>query len=117
MIIYFSFVGFGLTLSILGPYSMGIGNAAAWLGMPVIAPEKFEDIATKLENQDHAAQLPPDTDLTVIAGMPSDTLHSRKKEGIGCLILTVQLRIYCADERNGSIDPLLKHGLLVGGFL
>ncbi|KAI6089371.1 putative GMC oxidoreductase [Hypoxylon rubiginosum] len=51
-----------------GPYSMGIGNAAAWLGMPVIAPEAFETIASKLESQDHAAQLPPDTDPTVIAG-------------------------------------------------
>lgn len=47
---------------------MGIGNAAAWLGMPVIAPETFESIASKLENQDHAAQLPPYTDPTVIAG-------------------------------------------------
>ncbi|KAI2604940.1 putative GMC oxidoreductase [Hypoxylon fragiforme] len=51
-----------------GPYSMGIGNAAAWLGMPVIAPDRFEDIAAKLESQDHAAQLPPGTDPTVIAG-------------------------------------------------
>ncbi|KAI1370723.1 putative GMC oxidoreductase [Hypoxylon crocopeplum] len=51
-----------------GPYSMGIGNAAAWLGMPVISPERFESIAAKLENQDHAAQLPPDTHPTVIAG-------------------------------------------------
>lgn len=50
---------------------MGIGNAAAWLGMPVISPDRFEDIASKLENQDHAAQLPPDTDPTVIAGTTS----------------------------------------------
>lgn len=47
---------------------MGIGNAAAWLSLPVISP-RFESIASKLENQDHAAQLPPDTDETVIAGM------------------------------------------------
>ncbi|KAI1101644.1 putative GMC oxidoreductase [Jackrogersella minutella] len=51
-----------------GPYSMGIGNAAAWLGMPVISPDRFEEIASELENQDHGAQLPPDTDPTVIAG-------------------------------------------------
>ncbi|KAI0886082.1 putative GMC oxidoreductase [Annulohypoxylon maeteangense] len=51
-----------------GPYSMGLGNAAAWLGMPVISPERFESIASKLENQDHGAQLPADTDETVIAG-------------------------------------------------
>ncbi|KAI1212824.1 putative GMC oxidoreductase [Annulohypoxylon truncatum] len=51
-----------------GPYSMGIGNAAAWLGMPVISPERFESIASKLESQDHAAHLPPETDETVIAG-------------------------------------------------
>ncbi|OTB07319.1 putative GMC oxidoreductase [Hypoxylon sp. CI-4A] len=51
-----------------GPYSMGLGNAAAWLGMPVISPDRFESIASKLETQDHAAQLPPGTDPTVIAG-------------------------------------------------
>ncbi|KAI0010848.1 putative GMC oxidoreductase [Xylariaceae sp. FL0662B] len=54
-----------------GPYSMGIGNAAAWLGMPVISPENFEKIAATLETQDHAAQLPPDTDSTVVAGYTS----------------------------------------------
>ena len=48
---------------------MAIGNAAAWLQMPVVSPERFESIASKLENQDHAAQLPPNTDETVIAGM------------------------------------------------
>lgn len=63
----------------LGPYSMGIGNAAAWLGMPVIAPEAFETIASKLESQDHAAQLPPDTDPTVIAG---ESLKSTLKKEI-----------------------------------
>ncbi|KAK8040945.1 oxidoreductase [Apiospora phragmitis] len=51
-----------------GPYSLGIGNVAAWLGMPVISPERHETIASKLEAQDHAAYLPPDTDPTVIAG-------------------------------------------------
>lgn len=55
---------------------MGIGNAAAWLGMPVIAPDRFEDIAAKLESQDHAAQLPPGTDPTVIAGKsPQCLIH------------------------------------------
>ncbi|KAH9905380.1 putative GMC oxidoreductase [Xylariomycetidae sp. FL2044] len=51
-----------------GPYSMGIGNAAAWLGMPTISPENFEAIASKLEAQDYASVLPPDIDPTVIAG-------------------------------------------------
>ncbi|KAK8032132.1 hypothetical protein PG990_001866 [Apiospora arundinis] len=50
------------------PYSIGIGNVAAWLGMPAISPERHETIASKLEAQDHAAYLPPDTDPTVIAG-------------------------------------------------
>ncbi|KAK8066654.1 GMC oxidoreductase [Apiospora hydei] len=44
------------------------GNVAAWLGMPVISPERHETIALKLEAQDHAAYLPPDTDPTVVAG-------------------------------------------------
>ncbi|RYP16041.1 hypothetical protein DL765_005357 [Monosporascus sp. GIB2] len=51
-----------------GPYSIAIGNVAAWLGMPAISPDRYEDIAAKLDAQDHAAQLPPDTDPTVVAG-------------------------------------------------
>ncbi|RYP84087.1 hypothetical protein DL770_005259 [Monosporascus sp. CRB-9-2] len=51
-----------------GPYSIAIGNVGAWLGMPAISPDRHEDIAAKLDAQDHAAQLPPDTDPTVIAG-------------------------------------------------
>ncbi|RYP53405.1 hypothetical protein DL769_010525 [Monosporascus sp. CRB-8-3] len=51
-----------------GPYSIALSNVAAWLGMSVISPDGHEDIAAKLDAQDHAAQLPPDTDPTVIAG-------------------------------------------------
>ncbi|KAI0017918.1 hypothetical protein F4780DRAFT_772066 [Xylariomycetidae sp. FL0641] len=51
-----------------GPYSMGVGNAAAWLGMPVIAPNTYEDIADKLEALDLEEVLPEDTDPTVLAG-------------------------------------------------
>ncbi|KAK8110717.1 uncharacterized protein PG998_007174 [Apiospora kogelbergensis] len=51
-----------------GPYSIAMGNVAAWLGMPVISPERHESIASKLEEQDHAAYLPPDTHPTVLAG-------------------------------------------------
>ncbi|KAI1298068.1 hypothetical protein F5Y03DRAFT_386770 [Xylaria venustula] len=51
-----------------GPYSLGVGNAAAWLGMPVIAPDTFEDIASKLENLDSATSLPNGTHPTVLAG-------------------------------------------------
>ncbi|KAK7753988.1 hypothetical protein SLS62_004087 [Diatrype stigma] len=50
-----------------GPYSIAIGNVAAWLGMPAISPDTYNDLADKLEAQDHAAQLPLDTDPTVIA--------------------------------------------------
>lgn len=35
--------------------------------MPVISPDRHETIASKLEAQDHAAYLPPDTDPTVVA--------------------------------------------------
>ncbi|KAI0542832.1 hypothetical protein GGR58DRAFT_172328 [Xylaria digitata] len=51
-----------------GPYSLGVGNVAAWLGMPVIAPDAFEEIASKLEKLDYAASLPKDTHPTVLAG-------------------------------------------------
>ncbi|KAK6849257.1 oxidoreductase [Apiospora arundinis] len=56
-----------LGIAIACPYSIGIGNVAAWLGMRAISPERHETIASKLEAQDHAAYLPPDTDPTVIA--------------------------------------------------
>ncbi|GAP91305.2 putative GMC oxidoreductase-like protein [Rosellinia necatrix] len=51
-----------------GPYSLGVGNAAAWLSMPVIAPDTFEGIASKLEGLDHAALLPNGTHPTIVAG-------------------------------------------------
>ncbi|KAI0521645.1 hypothetical protein F5B22DRAFT_634539 [Xylaria bambusicola] len=51
-----------------GPYSLGVGNAAAWLGMPVIAPDTFESIASKLEELDYAPLLPSDTHPTVLEG-------------------------------------------------
>ncbi|KAI0909274.1 hypothetical protein F4823DRAFT_639300 [Ustulina deusta] len=51
-----------------GPYSLGVGNAAAWLGMPVIAPNTFEEIASKLENLDYSKSLPSSTHPTVLAG-------------------------------------------------
>ncbi|KAI1157575.1 GMC oxidoreductase [Nemania serpens] len=51
-----------------GPYSLGVGNVAAWLGMPVIAPDTFEEIASKLEKLDHASFLPNKTHPTVVAG-------------------------------------------------
>ncbi|KAJ2982226.1 hypothetical protein NUW58_g6492 [Xylaria curta] len=54
--------------SFVRPYSLGVGNAAAWLGMPVIAPDTFENIASKLEKLDHATLLPNGTDPTVVAG-------------------------------------------------
>ncbi|KAK8001594.1 oxidoreductase [Apiospora marii] len=53
------------------PYSIGIGNVVAWLGMPVVSPERHETIASRLEAQDHAAYLPPDTDPTVLASVLS----------------------------------------------
>ncbi len=50
-----------------GPYSIATGNAAAWLPFSVISP-RFAEISANLSHQDHAAQLPPGTDATVIAG-------------------------------------------------
>jgi hypothetical protein len=56
-----------LTMAILGPFSIALANIAAWLPMPVISPSKHKDIADKLEAQDHANFLAPDTDPTVVA--------------------------------------------------
>ncbi|KAI1849569.1 hypothetical protein JX265_013575 [Neoarthrinium moseri] len=51
-----------------GPYSLGVGNVAAWLPMPVISPTYHETIASKLETQEHSAFLAPGTDPTVVEG-------------------------------------------------
>lgn len=50
-----------------GPYTIAIGNVAAWLSYPVIST-RYDEIATQLEKQDHAAYLPKGTHPTVIAG-------------------------------------------------
>ncbi|CAI4215504.1 unnamed protein product [Parascedosporium putredinis] len=50
-----------------GPYSIATGNAAAWLSFPTIS-ERYEEVATLLEEQEHAAYLPEGTDETVAAG-------------------------------------------------
>lgn len=50
-----------------GPYTIATGNVAAWLSYPVISA-RYNEIATQLEEQDHAAYLPEGTDPTVVAG-------------------------------------------------
>ncbi|KAJ8121069.1 hypothetical protein ONZ43_g2388 [Nemania bipapillata] len=51
-----------------GPYSSGVCSLAAWLSMPVVARNAFEEIASKLEKLDHASLLPNNTHPTVVAG-------------------------------------------------
>ncbi|KAF9876332.1 glucose oxidase [Colletotrichum karsti] len=51
-----------------GPLTIASGNAACFLPLSVIAPETFEQIASRYESQDPAAYLPEGTDSTVIAG-------------------------------------------------
>ncbi|SPN99109.1 related to alcohol oxidase [Cephalotrichum gorgonifer] len=56
-----------------GPYSIATGNLAAWLSYPVISA-RYDEIATRLEEQDHAAYLPEGTDSTVAAGYKAQML-------------------------------------------
>ncbi|KZL76326.1 glucose oxidase [Colletotrichum tofieldiae] len=51
-----------------GPLTIGAGNVASFLPLPVIAPDSFEQITTAYESQDPAAYLPAGTDATVVAG-------------------------------------------------
>ncbi|KAF9884849.1 hypothetical protein FE257_001192 [Aspergillus nanangensis] len=51
-----------------GPWSRGMWNTGAWLGMPVIAPRSYQAIAAKVEAQNAADHLPAGSDPTVIAG-------------------------------------------------
>lgn len=50
-----------------GPYTIATGNLAAWLSYPVISA-RYDEIATQLEEQDHATYLPKGTHPTVAAG-------------------------------------------------
>jgi len=51
-----------------GPYSLGSGNAATMLPLPVIAPDTFEKLARAYELQDPGAYLPRGVDKTIVAG-------------------------------------------------
>ncbi|KAF2455020.1 hypothetical protein BDY21DRAFT_289964 [Lineolata rhizophorae] len=51
-----------------GPLTIGVGNSGAFLGLPVVSPDRYEDIAAALEAQDPADFLPPGTHETVLAG-------------------------------------------------
>ncbi|KXX76161.1 Oxygen-dependent choline dehydrogenase [Madurella mycetomatis] len=51
-----------------GPWSRGLWNAAAWLPMPVIAPDTYESIARTVDAQRAEDYLPEGSHPTVIAG-------------------------------------------------
>lgn len=75
-----------------GPNSIAAGNAAAWLPFPVIS-SRYEEIAANLSVQDHAAQLAPETDRTVVAGYKAQmqsyaaALRSNKTAFYGSVIV------------------------------
>lgn len=75
-----------------GPNSIAAGNAAAWLPFPVIS-SRSEEIASNLSAQDHAAQLAPETDPTVVAGYEAQmesyaaALRSDKTAFFGSVII------------------------------
>jgi len=56
-----------------GPLTIATGNLAAWLSFPVIS-DRYEEMATMLEKQDHAAYLPAGTHETVAAGYKAQML-------------------------------------------
>ncbi|KAK1458654.1 GMC oxidoreductase [Colletotrichum cuscutae] len=50
-----------------GPYSIALTNLAGWLPFTAVS-DRAEELATKLEQQDHASLLPTDAASTVVAG-------------------------------------------------
>ena len=84
-----------------GPYSLAIGNAAAWLPFPVIS-DRSESLASRLIAQDHAAQLPQGTDSTVIAG------YKAQMEALATALKSRKTAFYSA-TLTGSGTPTLVY--------
>jgi len=55
-------------MNLKGPLGIASGNAACFLPFPVIAPERFEDIAARYEAQSPEAFLPSGSHPTIVAG-------------------------------------------------
>ncbi|KAF4912747.1 Dehydrogenase xptC [Colletotrichum viniferum] len=60
------------------PWSVAAPNLGAWIGLPTMTADRFEEIAARYEAQDPAAFLPADTHPTVVAGYAAfQKLHAK----------------------------------------
>ncbi|KAK7926705.1 hypothetical protein PG985_003703, partial [Apiospora marii] len=81
-----------------GPYSLAIENVAAWLPLTAVAPSLFEELASELETQDHAAFLPDDTDATVAAG------YAAQMQGLAAAMRSKDT-VFARFKVNGTLGP------------
>lgn len=60
-------------------------NLGAFLGMPVVSPDNYQTIASRLDSQDPAAYLPSGSDPTVVAGYAEQKklfVNAMKSKGV-----------------------------------
>jgi len=85
-----------------GPYSIAAGNAGSFLSLPVVAPNRYKDIADRLDAQNVSAYLLPESHPSIIASyraqMKSYAAGLRGKE------LTVYHTIFHATAAQGGIS-------------
>ncbi|KAF4335284.1 GMC oxidoreductase [Fusarium beomiforme] len=95
-----------------GPYSIAWGNLAGWLPLSAISPDRYMELAAKLEKQDHASYLPADVHPTVAKGyaaqMKNMAAAMRSKD--------VVFARYLVDAKNGASAPILNQPLSRGSI-
>ncbi|KAF2837377.1 GMC oxidoreductase [Patellaria atrata CBS 101060] len=86
-----------------GPYSLGVTVCGAFLGLPVMSPDRYESIAAELEAQDAAAYLPEGTHPTVVAGYKAqlNALAGQMRSNVSAVF-----EMLCNGSPNGSLVNL-----------
>src|SRR3569833_3037164 len=88
-----------------GPYSIAAGNAGSFLSLPVVAPNRYKDIADRLDAQNVSAYLLPESHPSIIASywaqLKSYAAGLRGKE------FTVYHTIFHATAAQGGISYYL----------
>ncbi|KAF4989048.1 hypothetical protein FGRMN_9378 [Fusarium graminum] len=88
------------------------GNLAAWLPLAAISPERYLDLATELENQDHASYLKGDIHPTVAKG------YAAQMKGMADAMRSkdVAFARYLVDATAGGSAPILNQPMSRGSI-
>lgn len=95
-----------------GPWSRANFNAAAWLPLPVVAPDEYESLARKVDEQSAADYLPEDSDPTVVAGYQARL--DRLSKAMRSMNTIYYQQAFTGDAPNNYIT--FEHPLSVGSI-